>query len=115
MSLAVGTRIGQFEILDIVGVGGMGEVYRARDVRLSREVALKLLPHSSSVDDDRISRLEREARLLASLNHPNIAPRCGRVVSGSGSVGTFDMAGNVREGVRNGEIGSEGRAILGGS
>jgi serine/threonine protein kinase/formylglycine-generating enzyme required for sulfatase activity len=73
MSLAVGTRIGGFEILDLVGVGGMGEVYRARDIRLSREVALKILPQSFRVDGDRVLRFEREARLLASLNHPNIA------------------------------------------
>src|SRR5690348_14282491 len=73
MPLAPGTRLGPYEILAPVGAGGMGEVYRARDSRLGRLVAIKTLPRSFAADPDRLARLEREARLLASLSHPNIA------------------------------------------
>jgi serine/threonine protein kinase len=72
MPLAPGARIGTYEILAFIGAGGMGEVWRARDPRLSRDVALKILPESFASDCDRLARFEREARLLASLNHPNI-------------------------------------------
>jgi eukaryotic-like serine/threonine-protein kinase len=68
-----GTRFGSFEIISPLGAGGMGEVYRARDTRLDRQVAVKLLLDSFSHDPDRLARFEREAKLLASLNHPNIA------------------------------------------
>ncbi|HJR58272.1 MAG TPA: protein kinase [Vicinamibacterales bacterium] len=68
-----GTTIGEFEILEKLGQGGMGEVYRARDTRLGREVAIKILPAAVAADAGRLERLAREARLLASLNHPNIA------------------------------------------
>jgi serine/threonine-protein kinase len=71
--LAAGTRLGIYEIQSVLGAGGMGEVYRARDTKLDREVALKILPQSFINDPDRVSRLRREAHLLASLNHPNIA------------------------------------------
>src|SRR5262245_38204433 len=67
-----GTRIGEFEIVAPLGSGGMGEVYRARDTRLQREVALKLLPLSVSGEPERLARFNREAQLLAALNHPNI-------------------------------------------
>ena len=73
MSLSSGTRLGSFDVLGPVGAGGMGEVYRARDTRLGREVAIKVLPASLSVEADRAARFQREAQLLASLNHPNIA------------------------------------------
>src|SRR5262245_9617401 len=73
MLLASGTRIGSFEIADVLGTGGMGEVYRARDTRLKRDVALKILPASFAADADRVARFQREAELFASLNHPNIA------------------------------------------
>ena len=73
MSLTAGTRIGVFEILQALGAGGMGEVYRARDTKLKRDVAIKILPTEFSQDDDRLSRFQREAEVLASLNHPNIA------------------------------------------
>src|SRR4051812_4006017 len=72
MALVAGTRIGPYEIVSVLGAGGMGEVYRARDTKLGRDVAVKVLPSSFSTDTDRLSRFEREARLLASLNHPNI-------------------------------------------
>src|SRR5262249_28719106 len=64
---------GAYEILTLIGTGGMGEVYRARDNRLSRDVAIKVLPSEVAADPDRRTRFEREAQLLASLNHPNIA------------------------------------------
>jgi Tol biopolymer transport system component len=68
-----GQRLGVYHVLDLLGVGGMGEVYRARDTRLGRDVALKVLPRLFSADRERLARFEREARLLASLNHPHIA------------------------------------------
>jgi eukaryotic-like serine/threonine-protein kinase len=73
MPLSRGTRVGSCEILELLGTGGMGEVYRAHDSRLGRDVALKLLPTALATDPDRLARFEREAHLLASLNHANIA------------------------------------------
>lgn len=73
MKIVPGARLGAFEILGLLGLGGMGEVYRAHDTRLGRDVALKRLPERFAQDADRVERLIREARLLASLNHPNIA------------------------------------------
>src|SRR5579864_8550840 len=73
MSLAAGTRLGPYEILAPIGAGGMGEVYRARDTKLDRDVAIKILPPAFAADADRMARFEREAKVLASLNHPNIA------------------------------------------
>ena len=73
MTLAAGTRIGPFEILDLLGVGGMGEVYRAADTSLKREVAIKIISAGMAADPDRLARFQREAEVLAALNHPNIA------------------------------------------
>ena len=73
MSLAPGTQLGTYEITGTLGKGGMGEVWRARDTKLEREVAIKTLPSSFADDPDRLARFEREAKLLASLNHANIA------------------------------------------
>ena len=73
MGLAAGDSLGPYTIVSALGAGGMGEVYRARDSKLHREVAVKVLPPSVAADPDRIARFEREARVLASLNHPNIA------------------------------------------
>ena len=68
-----GTKLGHYEISTLLGKGGMGEVWRARDTKLGREVAIKTLPEEFAKDADRLARFEREAKLLASLNHPNIA------------------------------------------
>ncbi|MEE9292004.1 MAG: protein kinase, partial [Acidobacteriota bacterium] len=73
MSLSAGTRLGSYEILSPLGAGGMGEVYRAKDSKLGREVAIKVLPDAFSKDPERLARFDQEARLLAALNHPNIA------------------------------------------
>jgi len=73
MSLPAGQRFGPYQILALIGAGGMGEVYRARDTRLKRDVALKVLPDAFAKDPDRLARFQREAEVLASLNHPNIA------------------------------------------
>src|SRR5713101_8164898 len=73
MPLSVGTRLGSYEILAPIGAGGMGEVYRAKDTRLKRDVALKVLPEAFANDPERMARFQREAEVLASLNHPNIA------------------------------------------
>ena len=82
MRLPEGSRLGHYEIAAIIGVGGMGEVYRALDTKLRRDVALKVLPASVAHDADRMSRFEREARVLASLSHPNIASIFGIEESG---------------------------------
>jgi eukaryotic-like serine/threonine-protein kinase len=72
MPLSVGARLGPYEVLGLLGAGGMGEVYRARDPRLGREVAVKVLPEDVARDPERLSRFEREARAVAALSHPNI-------------------------------------------
>ncbi len=73
MTLSAGTHLGPYEIVEPLGAGGMGEVYRARDTKLKRDVAIKVLPEELSADPDRLARLEREAHLLTALNHANIA------------------------------------------
>ena len=73
MELSPGTRLGTYEIVAPVGAGGMGEVYRAHDTKLGRDVAIKILPEAFARDAARLSRFQREAKMLASLNHPNIA------------------------------------------
>ena len=73
MPLQPGTTLGPYQVTAKIGEGGMGEVYRARDTKLDRDVALKVLPEAFTQDPDRLARFEREAKVLASLNHPNIA------------------------------------------
>ena len=73
MPLSIGTRLGPYEILAPIGAGGMGEVYRARDTKLDRYVAIKVLPAAMAHHPDRLARFEREAKVLAALNHQNIA------------------------------------------
>ncbi|HEX7779086.1 MAG TPA: protein kinase [Vicinamibacterales bacterium] len=77
-----GTRLGIYEVTALIGEGGMGLVYRARDTKLNRDVALKVLPDSFASDPDRLARVTREAQTLASLNHPNIAHIHGLEESG---------------------------------
>jgi eukaryotic-like serine/threonine-protein kinase len=84
MSLAPGARLGAYEILAAIGAGGMGEVYRARDRKLDRTVAIKILPEALAADPERIARFEREAKTLAALNHPNIAQIYGIEESSGG-------------------------------
>ena len=83
MPLSAGARLGPYEILSALGAGGMGEVYRARDTKLGREVAIKVLPDGFAQDADRLARFRREAQVLASLNHPHIAQIYGIEESGS--------------------------------
>ena len=82
MTLAAGTRLGTYEIQDSLGSGAMSQVWRAKDTSLGREVAVKVLPQAFTQEPDRLERFEREAQLLASLNHPNIAAIYGLEQSG---------------------------------
>src|SRR5262245_52988632 len=83
MALAAGTHVGPYEVSSALGAGGMGEVYRARDRKLDRDVAIKILPDTLAADPDRIARFEREAKTLAALNHAHIAQIHGLEESGS--------------------------------
>ena len=85
MTLQPGARLGVYQILSALGAGGMGEVYRARDTTLNRDVAMKVLPESFANDSDRLARFTREAQTLAALNHPDIAAIYG-----------IDQSGDVR-------------------
>src|SRR6187397_2398944 len=91
MSLAAGTRLGPYEIVSTIGAGAMGVVYRARDTRLGREVAIKVLPQIFAQDPDRLGRFEREARAVAAINHPNIL-----AVHDIGSADVIDADGVTR-------------------
>ncbi len=82
MALTAGTRLGPYEIVAQIGVGGMGEVYQATDTNLGRQVAIKVLPDTVARDGERLARFDREARTLAALNHPNIAQIHGLEKSG---------------------------------
>ncbi|MGA2880272.1 MAG: protein kinase [Bryobacteraceae bacterium] len=84
MTLRAGEKLGPYELIAPIGAGGMGEVYRARDIKLEREVAIKVLPEAVARDAERLARFEREAKVLASLNHPNIAQIYGFEESGNG-------------------------------
>jgi eukaryotic-like serine/threonine-protein kinase len=91
MTLEAGTRVGAFSITAPIGAGGMGEVYRARDARLNRDVAIKVLPELFALDRDRLTRFEREAQVLASLNHPNIAQIYGLTDAAAGQASCLVM------------------------
>lgn len=96
MGLQPGTRLGPYEIVAPLGAGGMGEVYRARDPRLGREVAIKVLPAAMAGDAERMARFQREAQVLASLNHPNIAAIYGIEESGNTRALVMELVeGNV--------------------
>src|SRR5580700_11406113 len=88
MALTAGARLGSYEILAPIGAGGMGEVYKAHDTKLQREVAIKVLPEALARDPERLARFEREAKVLASLNHPNIAQIYGVEESNAGGAGS---------------------------
>src|SRR5215468_9429432 len=105
MPISVGTRFGTYEVTSSLGSGGMGEVYRARDTNLKRDVALKTLPPAVANDADRLARFQREAEVLASLNHPNIAHIYGL----ERSEGTTALAMELIEGATLDERISQGR------
>lgn len=73
MSLKAGQKLAHYEMIEPIGKGGMGEVFRARDTKLDRDVAIKVLPEGLTLDQERVTRFEREAKLVAALNHPNVA------------------------------------------
>jgi serine/threonine protein kinase len=89
MALSAGTRLGAYEIVGAIGAGGMGEVYRGRDTKLDRDVAIKVLPDTFASDPERIARFQREAKTLASLNHPHIGTIYGLVARPHGGYMTF--------------------------
>ena len=97
MTLAAGTRLGPYQVTAQIGVGGMGEVYRATDTNLGRQVAIKVLPEAFAHDPDRLARFEREAKTLASLNHPNIAQIHGLEKSPSARSGQAGVTALVME------------------
>jgi serine/threonine protein kinase len=106
MSLTPGTRLGPYEIGAPLGAGGMGEVYRARDPRLGRDVAVKALPLSAVGDADRIARFQREAQILAGLNHPHIAALYGLEESGTSWFLVMELVegGSLAERLKSGPI-----------
>jgi eukaryotic-like serine/threonine-protein kinase len=109
MMLAAGARLGPYQIEVCIGAGGMGEVYRARDSKLGREVAIKVLPEAFAHDAERLSRFQREAKMLASLNHPNIATIHGIDQSGDTSYLVMELVSGetLAERVKGGPLGIE--------
>jgi serine/threonine protein kinase len=119
MALAPGTRLGAYEILSLLGKGGMGKVYRATDTKLGREVALKILPDAFTNDSKRLSRFRREAHFLATLNHPHIGAVYGlddangwqflvlELVDSEPRQTPFAWKDSHRRGSRNGEARSQ--------
>src|SRR5579863_1296879 len=104
MALAPGTRLGSYEVVAQIGAGGMGEVYRAHDTKLGRDVAIKVLPEAFAHDADRLSRFQREAKMLASLNHPNIATIHGLEQSGGTSYLVMELVpGETLKSASNGK------------
>ncbi|HTR02140.1 MAG TPA: serine/threonine-protein kinase, partial [Thermoanaerobaculia bacterium] len=93
MTLATGTRLGPYEIVAPIGAGGMGEVYRARDGKLNRDVAIKVLPEAVAEDPERLARFQREAQVLASLNDPHIAAIYGLEKAGSVEALVLELVG----------------------
>jgi hypothetical protein len=93
LTLTPGTRLGVYEVTTPIGAGGMGEVYRATDTKLKRLVAIKILPSSVAADHDRLARFQREAEVLASLNHPHIAGIYG--LEESGGTTAFESSGAI--------------------
>jgi len=106
LALTPGTRLGVYDITAAIGEGGMGQVYRATDTKLKREVAIKVLPPSLAADADRLARFQREAEVLASLNHPNIAAIYGLEDSGgvTALVMEFVEGGDLSQRIAKGAI-----------
>src|SRR5262249_13007465 len=106
MPLAPGTKLDGYEVLSLLGAGGMGEVYRARDFLLKREVAIKVLPAFVSRDPDRLSRFEQEAQAAAALNHPNILAvhQFGRFDGSSYLVSELLEGGTLRQPLKRGPL-----------
>src|SRR5467141_917651 len=109
MTLAAGTRLGSYEVVAQIGAGGMGEVYQAHDSKLGRDVAIKVLPEAVAHDTERLSRFQREAKMLASLNHPNIATIHGLEQSGGTSYLVMELVSGetLAERVKAGPLGIE--------
>src|ERR1700730_5534757 len=109
MPLSTGTKLGTYEVLSAIGAGGMGEVYQAHDSNLRRDVAIKVLPEAFAHDADRLSRFRREAQLLASLNHTNIATIHGLEQSGDTSYLVMELVSGetLAERVKAGPLGIE--------
>src|ERR1700676_1271569 len=102
MPLATGTKLGTYEVVSAVGAGGMGEVYQAHDTKLGRDVAIKVLPEAFAHDPERLSPFQREAKMLAALNHPNIATIYGLEQNGDTSYLVMELVPgeNLAERVR---------------
>ena len=109
MTLAAGTRLGSYEVVAQIGAGGMGEVYQAHDSKLGRDVAIKVLPEAFAHDPERLSRFQREAKMLAALNHPNIATIHGLEQSGGTSYLVMELVSGetLAERVKAGPLGVE--------
>src|ERR1700693_4367517 len=109
MAILPGRRLGPYEILSSIGAGGMGEVYQAHDTKLGRDVAIKVLPEAFAHNADRLSRFQREAKMLASLNHPNIATIHGLELSGDTSYLVMELVSGetLAERVKVGPLGVE--------
>src|SRR5271169_767126 len=109
MTIAAGTRLGSYEVVAPIGAGGMGEVYQAHDTKLGRDVAIKVLPPAFAHDPERLSRFQREAKMLAALNHPNIATIYGLEQSGGTSYLVMELVSGetLAERVKAGPLGIE--------
>src|ERR1700732_2219730 len=109
MAVSVGTHLGSYEVTAQIGAGGMGEVYQAHDTKLGRDVAIKVLPEAFARDPERLSRFQREAKMLASLNHPNIATIHGLEQSGGTSYLVMELVSGetLAERVKAGPLGIE--------
>jgi serine/threonine protein kinase/Tol biopolymer transport system component len=109
MTIAAGTRLGSYEVSSQIGAGGMGEVYQAHDTKLGRDVAIKVLPEAFAHDPERLSRFQREAKMLASLNHPNIATIFGLEQSNGTSYLVMELVSGetLQERVKSGPLGIE--------
>jgi hypothetical protein len=108
-----GTKLDVYEVVGALGAGGMGEVYRARDTKLGREVALKVLPEALAADAERIGRFQREAKVLASLNHPNIASIYGFEDSGGVHALVMELVEGQTLAERIGGAGATGSGMAG--